>query len=105
MSDAALDLIGEKLVIVARWLNCDGDTIMIQDFTASGESFIPLFSDTTRFKAEAAGSGFENEGVEIDLELLVSILRGDELLVLYPASTKLRLCKSDLQTLIHRRGE
>jgi hypothetical protein len=105
VSDAGLDLIGQQVVIIARWPDRNGTKIVVQDFTAAGEHFIPIFSNGARFKAEAAGSGFEHEGAEINLKLLVSILRGDELLVLNPASTKLHFRKSDLQALLKRRGE
>lgn len=105
MSVAGIELIGRQVVVIARWPDVNGRTIVLQDFTAAGEHFIPIFSEAERFKAETAGSGFEHEGVEIDLELLVSILRGDELLILNPASTKLHLRKSDLQALVTGRSQ
>jgi hypothetical protein len=100
-----IDLIGKKIVIIARWPDIKGKTIVIQDFKRGEEDFIPIFSDVAHFKAEAAGSGFEHQGVEIDLRLFLSILRGDELLVLNPASAKLHLRKSDLIAVLKRRGE
>jgi len=102
--DAAFSQIGTRVVVIARAPNPNGNIIAFQDFVVEGEKVIPIFSDAAHFKAEAAGSGFEHEGMEIDLKLLVSILRGYELLVLNPASTKLHLRKSDLQALIKHRG-
>ena len=103
--DAALSLIGTRVVVIARAPDPKGNIIVFQDFVVEGEDFIPIFSDPAHFKTEAAGSGFEHEGTEIDLKLFVSVLRGDELLVLNPASTKLHLRKSDLQALLKHRGE
>lgn len=99
-----LDLIADDVVVIARWRDPNGHTIELQNFVLAGESFIPLFSDEARFRDEAAGSGFEHEGVAIKLEFLVSLLRGDELLILNPASTRRRLRKSDLQDVLQRRA-
>jgi hypothetical protein len=89
--------IGDRLVVIARWGSPDGHEITLQDFVADGRSFIPIFSDEARFKAEAVGSGFENQGVVIDTALLASILTGEETLVLNPGSTNRTLSKADLE--------
>ncbi|CCV07978.1 hypothetical protein MESS2_660017 [Mesorhizobium metallidurans STM 2683] len=61
-----------------------------------GQSFIPISSDEATFKREAAGSGFEKDGVSIDRNLLVSILAEDQVLVLNPGSDKVKMTKADL---------
>lgn len=99
------ELLRQGVVVIARWPDVNGHTIVLQDFKSGGEDFIPIFSDAEHFHAEMAGSGFEREGVEIDLRLLVSLLRGDELLVLNPASNKLRLRKADLEAVLGARGQ
>lgn len=88
--------IGDTVVVIARLSSAEIREIAIQDFMADGKPFIPIFSDEVRFKAETAGSGFEEQGVVIDRSLLASLLRGDETLVLNPGSTKRTLSKADL---------
>lgn len=97
-------MLTQEVVVIARWPDPNGHMIVLQNFVSAGESFIPIFSDDAHFRAEAAGSGFEHEGVAMNLGLLVSILRGDELLILNPVTTKLRLRKSDLENVLRRRG-
>lgn len=84
------------VVIIARLSDPKSNRIVIQDFKQGGESFIPLFSDEAHFLTETKGSGFEHEGVSINCDLLLSMLKGDELLILNPGSSNpLKLRKSD----------
>jgi hypothetical protein len=103
-AEDGLELLTQEVVVIARWSDPNGHTIELQNFVSAGENFIPIFSDDAHFRTEAAGSGFEHEGVAINLRFLVSILRGDELLILNPVTTKLRLRKSDLENVLRREG-
>ena len=89
--------LGDKLVVIARWEGPESEEITLQDFTADGKSFIPVFSDEARFQAEILGSGFETQGVLIERTVLASILTGKEQLVLNPGSTRQPLSKTDIQ--------
>ena len=86
----------DRLIVIARWENDSSQTITLQNFTAESEVFIPVFSDEERFHTEAAGSGYEHEGVSIETDVLRQMLRGDELLILNPGSERRRMHKSDL---------
>ena len=88
---------GARVVIIARWDDPDSRAITQQDFVIDGRSVIPVFSDEATFRAEIAGSGFEKQGVAVDLAFLASLLRGDEVLLLNPASTRRTLTKADLE--------
>ena len=87
----------DKIVVIARWDKPDSHAITLQDFTVDGRVFIPIFSDEATFKAEIAGSGIERQGVAIDRAVLISLLKGDERLLLNPASTRRELSKADLE--------
>lgn len=60
--------------------------ITIQDFVIGGESVIPIFLDAKAFAAQTVGSPYADNGIEIDLSVLRTILRGDEILMLDPGS-------------------
>lgn len=90
--------LGDEVMVIARWEGPESRAITLQDFVANGHSFIPIFSDEAHFKAETVGSGFERQGVAIKRQLLASLLRGDEVLVLNPGSTNRRLSKADIET-------
>jgi len=84
------------VVIIARWSDPESKRIDVQNFVQGGESFIPLFSDEAHFLAETKGSGFEHEGVSIKCDLFLSMLKGNELLILNPGSPNpLKLRKAD----------
>ena len=84
------------VVIVATWDDPQGRNIVIQDFVRDGRAFIPIFSDEARFKAETAGSGFEDKGVRIRKDLLRGLLKGDEHLVLNPGTDARTITRADL---------
>lgn len=90
--------LGDQFIIIGRLGDPSSNNITIQDFVRDGESFIPLFSDLDHFRLAVKGTEFENQGLEIKRALLLSMLRGDELLILDPGSPDARpLRKSDLQ--------
>jgi hypothetical protein len=74
------------VVVIASWQSPESSSITLQDFKKDGQSYIPIFSDEAHFREEAKGSSYERSGKSIDCKLLVSILRGDELLILNPRS-------------------
>jgi hypothetical protein len=87
----------DKVVVIGGWDDADSRSLRLQNFVANGESFIPIFSDEVAFKQQVQGSGFENAGLAIDRDLLLSVLTGDELLVLDPGcSNPVKLRKADL---------
>jgi hypothetical protein len=88
---------GNKVVVIARWDDPEGDTITLQDFIINGQACIPVFSNEERFDAETRGSGFEKEGVVIDRTFLASILSDAAVLVLNPGSSNQRFTKADLE--------
>lgn len=85
----------EELVVIARWRDEQATTITLQDFTIGGESVIPLFSSEDAFRAQSAGSGFEQQGAVIQRAFLHAMLRGDEVLMLDPGSAAPRRLRPD----------
>jgi len=86
------------VIVVGRWLDVRSNQIFFQTFERGDESFIPIFSDETHFRDEVKGSGFEDAGISIDCQLFVSLLRGDERLILNPGSDHpMRLMKADFE--------
>lgn len=79
-------LVKGHVVIIATWTSGASKKINIQDFMRNGKSFIPIFSDQQHFKDETRGSGHEGKGVSIDGNMLASLFKGDETLVLNPGS-------------------
>lgn len=87
----------DEIIVIGSWENNESRSLRLQDFVAEGQSFIPIFSDETTFNHQVRGSGFEDNGIAIDRNLLSSILRGDELLILNPGGPDpLKLTKADL---------
>lgn len=87
----------DKVIVIGGWDDGDSRSLRLQNFVTNGESFIPIFSDETAFKQQVQGSGFESAGLEIDRDLLFSVLHGDELLVLDPGGPNpVKLRKADL---------
>ncbi|TPM38134.1 hypothetical protein [Mesorhizobium sp. B2-3-4] len=86
----------DHVIVIGGWEDVKGHDIRLQDFIINGESFIPIFVDEATFKREAAGSGFEDQGVSIDRNLLISILSDDQMLLLNPGSDSLRMRRADL---------
>ncbi len=87
----------DKLVVIGGWDDPESKSLRLQNFQADGRPYIPIFSDEAAFKRQVKGSGFEADGLVIDRRLLVSILRGDEMLILDPGDPDpLRLTKADL---------
>ena len=80
----------KKVVIIGRLGPPNSRDITIQDFVINGEKVLPVFTDLASFKQQTAGSGFEDRAIEIDSNLLMSILRGDEVFMLNPGGTKPR---------------
>lgn len=75
----------------------DEDTITFADFIIDGERVIPLFSDRAAFDRQTQGSGFEKQGLLLKVHFLLSLLRGNELLILNPGDPgPMRLTKADL---------
>ena len=85
------------LIVIGALGESESSALKLQDFVADGERFIPVFSDKAHFAAEAKGTGYEDQGIEIDRKLLASILKGDEVLVLNPGTVRRRIGKRDLQ--------
>ena len=96
------ELMKGHVVIIATWKSKDAKDISIQDFMRNGKSFIPLFSDKQHFESETKDSGFEKKGVSIDANMLASILKGTETLVLNPGSkTPIDIQASELKRLVN----
>jgi SseB protein N-terminal domain len=88
----------DSYIVIGTWESGESQAITLQDFVLNGESFIPIFSDEDTFKVETKGSEFATSGVAIDRQFLLSLLRGDELLILNPGSENpMRLRAEDLQ--------
>jgi len=74
----------DTVFIVARWDDEQSQNITIQDFVRDGRPFLPVFTDEAAFKTQIKGSGFEDQGVEINTDLFLSIMRGGEQLIVNP---------------------
>ena len=87
----------DEIIVIGDWDDDQSTSLRLQDFASGGEAFIPIFSDEAQFKQQIRGSGFEDKGIAINRNLLVSLLRGDELLVLNPGGPNpVRMRKADL---------
>ena len=92
--------LGQKVVIIARVGPPESRDIAIQDFTINGEKVIPIFSDEAAFKQQTQGSKLRDQGIEIDVGLLLSMLHGDEILMLNPGGpSPRRLTVNDLRSM------
>ncbi len=74
---------GKVVVILADSLDPKSSTIRLQDYTRHNASFIPIFSSMEKFEESSQGQ-VKNKVIAIDGILLLSILRGDEMLYLNP---------------------
>lgn len=74
------------LVIIADVGNASDTTISVQNFNHDGFSFIPIFSSKNMFTSLTAGSEFQEKGISIEIDMLLSMLKGDETLILNPGS-------------------
>lgn len=87
----------DEIIVIGTWESNESRSLQIQNFVAEGGSFIPIFSDEATFNHQVRGSGFEDNGIAIDRNILSAMLRGDELLILNPGGPDpLRLTKADL---------
>ena len=87
----------DQVIVIGGWEDPASRSLRLQNFVADGESFIPIFSDDAAFERQIKGSGFEDDGLAIDRDLLLSILTGNELLILNPGdSNPVRMTKADL---------
>ena len=77
---------GPSVIVIGKLGPNDSDHMAIQDFYINDEKVIPIFSDEPAFKAQSENSEFADQGIEIKVEMLCSILQGDEILVLNPGS-------------------
>ncbi len=96
-------LMNGHVFVIATWKSKDAKDINVQDFMRNGKSFIPIFQDQKHFETETKGSGFEKKGVSIDANMLASIMKGTETLVLNPGSkTPIDIAASELKPLIDK---
>lgn len=87
----------DQIIVIGGWEDPASRSFRLQSFVTNGESFIPIFSDEAAFERQVEGSGFEDDGLAIDRKMLLSILSGDELLVLNPGDPNpVRMTKADL---------
>jgi len=83
VSDAA----PKRIVLMLSKDPADEDRVLdVQTFIINGEDVIPIFSDVEAFKSQSKGSGFEDKGMEIDLEFYLGLLKGQEIFILNPGS-------------------
>lgn len=87
----------DQIIVIGEWDDPASRTLRLQNFIANGESFIPIFSNEAAFDRQVKGSGFEDDGLAIDRDILLSILRDDELLILNPGDPDaVKMTKADL---------
>lgn len=87
----------DQVIVIGGWNDPAARSLRLQNFVVDGESFIPIFSDEAAFDRQVRGSGFEGNGLAIDRDLLLSILSGDELLILNPGDPEpTRMTPADL---------
>ena len=88
---------GRSVLVIGELGPNDSNRIVLQDFNIGGEMVIPIFSDEVTFRAQTATSPFAARGIEINLDLLCSMMRGNEVFVLDPGSEQpQRLSLQDL---------
>jgi len=87
---AARSALPDEVVIIARWDDDQSRMITIQDFVDGDGSFMPIFSDGRAFDLQVKGSGYEDQGVIVKTDFLLSILRGGERLVVDPGGNSPR---------------
>ena len=87
-----------SVIIIARLGPPQSHDITIQDFKINGESVIPIFPDMDAFRQNNVSSPFSDQAIEIKLELLLDLLKGDEILMLNPGCPNpRRLTVNDLR--------
>ena len=87
----------DQVVVIGGWDDPASHRLRLQDFIIGGESMIPVFTDEATFKRMTAGTPYADQGIAIDRDLLLSILRGDERLLLDPGTPHmLRVTKATL---------
>lgn len=87
----------DQIIVIGGWEDPASRSLRLQNFVANGESFIPIFSDEAAFERQVKGSGFEDDGLAIDRDMLLSILSGEELLILNPGDPDaVKMTKADL---------
>lgn len=83
------DVAPERIVLMLSKEPADDARVLdVQTFIINGEDVVPIFSDAEAFKSQSKGSGFEDKGMEIDLQFYLGLLRGDEVFVLDPGSER-----------------
>lgn len=87
----------DQIIVIGGWDDPASRSLRLQNFVANGEPFIPIFSDEAAFERQVKGSGFEDDGLAIDRDLLLSFLSGDEVLILNPGDPDpVKMTKADL---------
>ena len=81
---AARSSLPNEVIVIASWHDEQSHSITIQDFIRDNESFIPVFTSEERFKSQIKGSSFEDNGVFMNSDLLLSMMRGGEHLIVDP---------------------
>ena len=90
----------DQIIVIGRWDDPALRTLRLQKFVANGELFIPIFSDEAAFGRQLKGSDFEEDGLAINRDLLLSMLSGDELLILNPGDPNpVKMTRADLADL------
>lgn len=81
---AARASLPNEVIVIASWNDEQSRSITIQDFIRDDKSFIPVFTNEEKFKNQAKGSSFEDSGVLINSDLLLSMMHGGEHLIVDP---------------------
>lgn len=91
-------LAGGHVIVIGPWEAVKEGRLTLQHFQFEGGSFIPIFSSEEDFRIQIKGSEFAASGLSVDCQLLLSVLHGDEILILDPGSASpVRLSKSDFE--------
>ena len=94
--------VAESVIVISKLNDSDTKSIVLQDFVVGGENVIPIFLDEIAFKAQTEGSGFENDGVEIKANFLLSLLQGHEIFLLNPGGAlPQRISAPELKNLLN----
>lgn len=85
-------------IILAERPDLNGKTLRIQDYIRDGRSFIPIFESPDALRAATGGTDLDLVIWEIDRAFFVSILKGNETLVLNPSlNSELTFSAADLR--------
>jgi hypothetical protein len=94
-----------SVIIVGSWVDAEGTQILIQDFRVEGQAFIPFFSDDGQFWSQLGSTPYVNKGLCIECQSFVTLLRGDEWLVLNPGSpAPVALARADFEPFLRPEG-